>query len=175
MDYIVRSAELHRKLLIAYALPRGVYSLLLVQCAMLVVTVRCYCSRQHRSCMLPEYNVYVSLCTFKRKLEYRIPRLHYPVNSWRFPDIFEYFRKSKTSFAVASWKTVFSRLAAKRARGGLLGVLIQFNASNPDKRSLLSFLRNRKINVLRLLAVLLSIQRFCSRSGGAARCPHNSY
>ena len=33
-----------------------------------------------------------------RELEYRIPRLHYPINSRRFPEIFGDLCKNKTSF-----------------------------------------------------------------------------
>ena len=34
----------------------------------------------------------------KRELEYRIPRLHSPINSWRIPEIFGDFWKNKTIF-----------------------------------------------------------------------------
>ena len=34
----------------------------------------------------------------KRELEYRIPRLHSPENSRRFPEIFGYVCKNKASF-----------------------------------------------------------------------------
>ena len=34
----------------------------------------------------------------KRELEYRIPRLQPPVNSWRFPEMFEYLCKNKPIF-----------------------------------------------------------------------------
>ena len=38
------------------------------------------------------------LPTPTRELEYRIPRLHSPVDSRRFPEIFGDFCKNKTSF-----------------------------------------------------------------------------
>ena len=34
----------------------------------------------------------------KREVEYRIPRLHYPVNSRRFPETFGDFCRNETSF-----------------------------------------------------------------------------
>ena len=46
----------------------------------------------------------------KRKLEYRIPRLHSPVNSRRLPEIFEDSVRTKQASCRYSWKTVFSRL-----------------------------------------------------------------
>ena len=43
----------------------------------------------------------------KRELEYRIPRLHFSVNSRRFPNIFEDFCKNKTSFLQAIVENLF--------------------------------------------------------------------
>ena len=47
----------------------------------------------------------------KRELEYRIPRLHSPVNSRRSPETFEDFCKNKTSFLYVLVENRFLPLA----------------------------------------------------------------
>ena len=67
-----------------------------------------YCSAREHCCALTsckehcvsvDDRVWLRLrARTKRELEYRIPRLHDPVNSPRFPEIFGDFRKRKTIF-----------------------------------------------------------------------------
>ena len=45
---------------------------------------------------------------FKREVEYRIPRLHSPVNSRRFPEISV---RSKQASCRLSWRTVLPRFS----------------------------------------------------------------
>ena len=51
--------------------------------------------QRHGSLPLPDFS---GPTTSKKELEYRIPRLHSPVNSRRFPEIFGDLCKNKTSF-----------------------------------------------------------------------------
>ena len=60
--------------------------------------------RSHRSYLRPANFQYVNW-----ELEYRIPRLHYPVNFWRFPEMFGDSCKSKISF---QWVLVENRFIA---------------------------------------------------------------
>ena len=47
---------------------------------------------------------------YERELEYRIPRLHSPVNSRRSQEISEIPVRTKQASCRYSWKSVFSRL-----------------------------------------------------------------
>ena len=60
--------------------------------------------QKRRISMDEESAIVLASSLVKRELEYRIPRLHYPVNFRRFPKRFE-------DLCRYSWKTVFSQFA----------------------------------------------------------------
>ena len=75
----------------------------------------------------------------KRELEYRIPRLHYPVKSWRFPEIFRGFCENKTSFLNVFVENLFSCLLRRKPEPvpraqALSETLCELKKTTPIKR-----------------------------------------
>ena len=58
----------------------------------------CYYYYYYYYCCYYYYYYYYERALTKRELEYRIPRLHSPVNTRRFPEIFGDFCKNETIF-----------------------------------------------------------------------------
>ena len=66
----------------------------------------------------------------QRELEYRIPRLHSPINSWRFPEISV---RTKQASCRLSWKTYFQIELLKTGRATVcLSDSIYARLSNED-------------------------------------------
>ena len=66
------------------------------------------------NCGVVAHDFFILDASDKRELEYRNPRLHSPINSRRFPDIFGDFYKNKQASCRLLWTNKFSPVCSCR-------------------------------------------------------------